>query len=287
MTTGSTSGSFCADLFIYYQEKVKAQTESTNQDQDNVRSLGISSEAKKIPSSQSDTTLGHVWVSDSHQPICIPANSAKVVSGKTNKITKCLTSMVGSRKSNNLPMGVVVNRTMVTPNKSKHIPILLINTNSYNLWFQQPLLAADVIEAKHCTWDYQFSLSCKGNEVKVTFHPIPTPEVQEEILSSAVNNSEASTNKSDQISRSVDEGERPRFRSQPKFNDPNFDFQAELKRLPFPINLGEVDMSKAQQIRFLELIYNNQAVFSLCGEDLGLWNCLKCTIPTTTDKPVY
>ena len=46
-------------------------------------------------------------------------------------------------------------------------------------------------------------------------------------------------------------------------------------------------MSKAQQVRFLKLIYDNQAVFSLCDEDLGLCDCLKHTIPTTTDKPVY
>ena len=46
-------------------------------------------------------------------------------------------------------------------------------------------------------------------------------------------------------------------------------------------------MSEAQQIRFLELIYDNQSVFSLCDEDLGLCDCLKHTIPTTMDKPVY
>ena len=83
----------------------------------------------------------------------------------------------------------------------------LNETNSYNLWIQQPLLAADVIELKHCLWNYQSFLSHKGNEVKVTFHPIPTPEVQEEILSSAVNN----TNKSDQSSKSEEQGERPKF----------------------------------------------------------------------------
>ena len=46
-------------------------------------------------------------------------------------------------------------------------------------------------------------------------------------------------------------------------------------------------MSKAQEVQFLELIYDNQAVFLLCDEDLGLCNCLKHTIPTTMDKPVY
>ena len=55
----------------------------------------------------------------------------------------------------------------------------------------------------------------------------------------------------------------------------------------FPLNLGKVDLSKNQQVRFLELIYDNQSIFSLGDEDLGLCDCLKHTIPTTTDKPVY
>ena len=46
-------------------------------------------------------------------------------------------------------------------------------------------------------------------------------------------------------------------------------------------------MSRAQQVRFLELIYNNQVVFLLCDEDLGLCDHLKHTIPVTMDKPVY
>ena len=46
-------------------------------------------------------------------------------------------------------------------------------------------------------------------------------------------------------------------------------------------------MSKSQQVRFLELINDNQCLFSLCNEDLGLCDHLKHTIPTTMDKPVY
>ena len=61
----------------------------------------------------------------------------------------------------------------------------------------------------------------------------------------------------------------------------------ELSRLPFPVNMGEVNMSELQQKRFLELIYDNQSVFSLCDEDLGLCDHLKHTIPTTTDRPIY
>ena len=51
--------------------------------------------------------------------------------------------------------------------------------------------------------------------------------------------------------------------------------------------MGEVGLSKAQQVRFLELICDNQSVFSLCNEDLGLCDSIKHTIPTTMDKPVY
>ena len=68
----------------------------------------------------------------------------------------------------------------------------------------------------------------------------------------------------------------------------NFDFEQELSQLPFPVNMGEVNMNELQQKRFLELIYDNQSVFSLCDEDLGLCDHLKHTIPMTTmDRPIY
>ena len=82
-------------------------------------------------------------------------------------------------------------------------------------------------------------------------------------------------------------GEKPKFGSQPNYSSPVFDFDKELGRLPFLLNLGKVEMSKEQQVRFLELIYDNKSVFSLCDEDLGLCDRLKYTIPTTIDKPVY
>ena len=94
-----------------------------------------SSEAKKkVPDTGLDNILGQVWVGITHEPICIPANSVKVVQGKTDKIMRRLTCMVESRDVNNLPMGVMVNRTMITPKKSKKVPVVLANMNSYNIW---------------------------------------------------------------------------------------------------------------------------------------------------------
>ena len=142
------------------------------------------------------------------------------------------------------------------------------------------------MEVESCPWDYPTVLSCDGQDVHVSFCPVPKLEVQEEILLASMSHTGNSTDLT-QTSPTKEQDKRPKFGPQPRFDDPHFDFQKELDRLPFPLNLGKVDMSKAQQIRFLELIYDNQSVFSLCDEDLGLCDCLKHTILTTTDKPVY
>ena len=179
----------------------------------------------------------------------------------------------------------MVNRAMVTPEKSKKVPVILANSNSYNIWIQQPLLATNVVEVESCPRYYQTILACDGKDISVSLCPVPTPEVQEEIFSAGT--SVTRTGETDSSKPTKDQGEKPKFGSQPKFNGPNFDFQKELDRLPFPLNLWKVEMSKVQQIRFLELIYDKQSVFSLCDEDLALCDHLRHTIPTTMDKPVY
>ena len=121
----------------YHQGKLlgNSQAQVSNSSVQSSTSETSSSEAKKkVPDTGLDNILGQVWVGITHEPICIHANSVKVVQGKTNKITRRLTCMVESRDINNLPMGVMVNRAMITPNKSKRVPIILANTNSYNIW---------------------------------------------------------------------------------------------------------------------------------------------------------
>ena len=121
------------------------------------------------------------------------ANSAKVLQGKTEKITHCLTCMVEARAVNNLPMGLVVNRTMVTPNKNKKVPVAIVNTNSYNVWIHQPLLATDIVEVETFPWDYQSMMSRDGNNIKVSFSSAPSPEAQVEIMSASVTDSGGDT----------------------------------------------------------------------------------------------
>ena len=146
-------------------------------------------------------------------------------------------------------------------------------------------MAANVVEVESCPWDYQTILSCDGKDIKVSVCPLPSSEVQEDIFTAST--SVTTTDNQDTVKPAEDSGEKPKFGSQPRFGSPDFDFQRDLDRLPFPLNLGKVEMSKEQQVRFLELIYDNQSVFSLCDEDLSLCDHLKHMIPTTMDKPVY
>ena len=208
----------------------------------------------------------------------------KVVHGKTNKVTQRLSCMVEARACHNLPRGIVVNRTMVTPRKNKQIPIALMNTNSYNVWIRQPLLAADIVEAEDCPWDYQTSMSRDGGQINISFCPVPSTEVQAEISAISVNTAETGNNP--ELTTNTEGGERPKFGSQPDFNR-NFDFDKELGRLPFPVNMGKVEMTESQKKQFIRLIYDHQSIFSLCDEDLSLCDHLKHTIPTTMDKPIY
>ena len=260
----------------YHQSKLlDGPSTSVNSNTINVSSSGINScEAeRKVPSSGSDNILGEVWVGINNDPICIPANSVRVVEGKTNKITRCLTCMVEGRDVHNLPMGVIVNRAMVTPKCSKKIPVVLTNTNSYNVWICQQLLAADIVEVESCPWDYQTILSHDGKNIKASFCRVPPLEVQEDVFTHNV----MSTDNQDAVCDKGTSGEKPKFGPRPDFSSPNFDFDKELGRLPFPLNLGKVELSKSQQVRFLELIYDNKSVFSLGDEDLGLCDHLKQT----------
>ena len=137
---------------FYHQGKLSEQPQALSANQIhsghiNINTLEISSKVRNQDLSQ-ESVLGQVWVGNAQQAICILANSMKVVQGRTNKITRQLSCMVEARACNNLPRGVVVNRTMFTPIKNKRVPISLVNTNTYNVWICQTLLVANVVEAR-------------------------------------------------------------------------------------------------------------------------------------------
>ena len=173
---------------LYHQGRDQAQTDSHASNRQQTKSVHVSTSQINFHPSQEDlrpldASLGQVWVGSRHQNICIPANSVKVVKGKTSRTSQRLSCMIEARSQNDLPMGVVVNHTAVTPTKSRQVPITLMNTNSYNVWIKQPLLAADLVEVDHCPWDYHSTMSHDGGEVHISFCPVPTPDVQADVLS--------------------------------------------------------------------------------------------------------
>ena len=166
--------------------------------------------------------------------------------------------MIKARSQNNLLLGVMVNRTAVTPSKTNKVPVTLVNTNSYHVWIKQQLLAADIVEVDQCPWDYHSTMSHDGSEVQVSFCPVPTLDVQADVFSVCINKTEKEAGEMD-MTKEEEQGERPKFGPRPKFNSKNFDFKKELARLPLPVNIGEVELSLSQQKRFLELVYDIRA----------------------------
>ena len=160
---------------------VQQNNQQTNEIQVTTSNINCNSIPKDL--SSQDAILGKVWIGDPHNIICIPANSVKVIESKTSRKARRLSCMIEARSQNILPLGVMVNHTAVTPSKSNKVPVTLINTNSYNVWIRQQLLAADIVEVDHCPWDYHSTMSRDGSEVQVLFQPVPTPDVQVEISS--------------------------------------------------------------------------------------------------------
>ena len=90
---------------------------------------------KKFKSDSGDLGgfAGRVTVGDKRHPMCIPANSSKTIIGEVPKVDRKSTYLVEKTEDSNLPIGVGVNNTLVTPSKSGLVLVILIN-NNHNVW---------------------------------------------------------------------------------------------------------------------------------------------------------
>ena len=263
--------------------------------------------SKKKPKSKSQYLGGYagkVMVGSRHQPICIPARSCKFLVGTAKGVPHKGNFMMEGTQDGNLPSGVAVNNTYVQPTKSGRITMCLQNTNDHNVWIKQPLYAGDLWDVDKEDWEYEPVLvkHAETNTITVKFQQVPPEHLRKEIFSQAAEmfgpdktdkDKETETKEkekeSDPQPTSEDSAnqEQPKFGPRPDTSSANFDFKTELERLPFTINIGEAPLSREQQSRFIDLIYDNKEVFSLYDGDLGFCDALKHSIPTTTDKPVY
>ena len=269
--------------------------------------LNTSGHSKKNPKSKSQYLGGYagkVMVGSRHQPICIPAISCKFLVGTAKGVPHKGNFMMEGTQDGNLPSGVAVNNTYVQPTKSGRITVCLQNTNDHNVWIRQPLYAGDLWDVDKEDWEYEPVLvkDTETNNITVKFQQVPLEHLREEIFSQAAEmfgpdktdkDKETETKEKEKESDpqptsedSVNQ-EQPKFGPRPDTSSAEFDFKTELECLPFTINIGEALLSREQQSRFIDLIYNNKEVFSLYDGDLGFCDALKHSIPTTTDKPVY
>ena len=240
--------------------------------------------------------VARVMIGDAHRPLCIPANSGitvsahvKALKGRLPKDTELLIENDGP---NNLPQGLVVNSTMVTPRRAR-APVVLLNTTTQNIWVRQNLAAATAFDAELVSpdVDLDFNPTTEGVEVTVNAHfsQADADNVKDEAARKGTSSSEKRVNAEDLPGETTQSpnGEVPKFGPEPDYGD-DFDFETEVGRLPFKLNLDkDAELDRAQQIRFIQLCYANTEVFSLHEEDLGFCDVIKHDIQVTDPKPVY
>ena len=186
---------------------------------------------------------GRVTVGDKKNPMCIPANSSKTIIGKVPRVDRRLTYLVEKTEDSNLPIGVGVNNTLVTPSKSGLVSVILINNNNHNIWIRQPLYTADLWEVEPKEWEYEPVLTHEEgtNNVTINFVQVPPEEFHEDIFSNATE-AEENGPASETGNKNSQGEEKPKFGSPLDYDSPDFDFKGECEQLLFLLNVGEAPL---------------------------------------------
>ena len=212
--------------------------------------------------SSEEKTAGTVTTGTNNQPICVPGNSTITMLGKLSKLVNKGSYMVELAAHNNLPSGVVLNRSYIPP-KAGQVAVIIINTTSEKIWICQPLLAAKIFQVELHPWQYKSILHRGGNTIKVGFQPIVITEVKGSLQTNQVE-----VKVKEEPSQEESTPPLPSFGPHPDTSK-KYNFEDEVKKLPFKFNLGDAQFGKEQKDRLLNLIYDHKKVFSLHNKDLG------------------
>ena len=130
--------------------------------------------AKQIQPSfiRKDGLIGQVTIGTKQQPICIPGNCTITILGCTNKLPSKVTCLVEQVEHYNLPLCIVINWCMAIL-KARTIPVIIINTNRYNVWIREPLLAAELFDVECDEIEYKANMYWVDNNISVGFQPVP------------------------------------------------------------------------------------------------------------------
>ena len=127
--------------------------------------------------------------------------------------------------------------------------------------------------------EHRADIEVKGDVANVSFLPVVPNTIRVQVEQVESTSTDTST---------PDTNGRPIFGPRPDTQSTDFNFEAEVKCLPFKLNSGdEAKLTCIQQSWFIDLIYDHPEVFSLHDEDLRFCNWIKHTIPIMMDKPVY
>ena len=226
-------------------------------------------------------------VGDKRQPICIPAGMSKVVVGRTQEKLPRGSYMVEATDDDDLPCGISVNHTYVSPTKSRQVSVILLNTNTYNMWIRQPLYATTIWDVELKDWEYEpiFTKDVNSNTVEIKLQQVPLEDLHEDILS-YVTETKQEGSKTKQQETSSEKDEKPSFGARPDTKSPQFNFKQELKRLPFELNIGEAPLTPKQQAHLIDIIYDHTDIFSLFDGDFSI---LSNTVsqPQQTSQFIY
>ena len=312
-----------AQLSTYYWSKVKGIHDSSKQSE-SIHDAGCENLNVQNDFEFDDEVkiVGKVTIGSTRKPVCILANSSKIIYGKCDAKAKG-TLMLQKVKYSNMPAGIELNECIVK-SKSKHVPVILINTNSYNVWIRKNYWAADICQVDVQNWENEITMELvENNEIKVSIQRQVPEHLKDQIehqykndmrraraeeeldmaeensnVSSKEQKKEVNVSDDDEKDQSYSESNKdtekskekesePKFGKRPDVESKEFDFQKCIEDLPFKMNIGEVELTIEQKKRLINMIYDHESVFSLHDGDLGYCDVIKHTIPTTTEKPVY
>ena len=224
-----------------------------------------------------DGLVGQVTIGTKQQPICISRNSIITLLGCTNKLPPRITCLVEQVEHHNLLLGIVINQCMTIP-KARTLPVIIINTNRYNVWIRQPLLAVKLFDGECYEIEYRATMNWEGDNISLGLQPLPPQLID-------TNSSQVEAGPIQSNSLKI---EKPEFGPRPDTSSAEFNFKNELDQPPFQLNIWkEAKFMQDQQSHFINLVYDNKMVFSLHNKGLGYCDLIKHTILTMTDKPVY
>ena len=138
--------------------------------------------------------------------------------------------MVEATDYDNLPCGVSVNHTYINPTKAKQVSVILLNTNTYNVWIHQPLYTANIWDVELKEWHYEpiFTKDVSSNTVEIKLQQVPPEDLRKEILSNATK-IDSETDKTDGKNKFKEKDEKPSFGARPDAKSAAFNFKKELE----------------------------------------------------------